>query len=153
MPANIGPQLTTRSDATKLTWHFQTLLNSAVCLWCLPTHMPVKQHLSPSGYLLMSTMFWLYHYCTLFIINPKAKADVRSTTATPLQYRKLVLCRVPEALPCPFYRAHGKKELCRVSQRKCMATFMHMTKGSLCSVLRSGTQQTVLFAVRLLSGT
>ena len=117
MPANIGPQLTTGSGATKLTWHFQTLLNSAVCLWCLPTHMPVKQHLSPSGYLLMSTMFWLYHYCTLFIINPKAKADVRSTTATPLHYRKLVLCRVPEAHGKP-QNTHGKGfAVCRTWQR------------------------------------
>ena len=50
-------------------------------------------------------------------------------------YRKLALCRVPEALPSVFYRALGKDGLCRVP------FFWHSAKMYFAECLCFGTRQ------------
>lgn len=42
-------------------------------------------------------------------------------------YGKLYICRVPTSLPCAISRAHGKKQLCRVSTNKHTANSWHTT--------------------------
>ena len=49
-------------------------------------------------------------------------------------YRKWLICRVPNSLPCAKRRAHGKQPLCRVPKIKHTANPMHTAKLSLCRV-------------------
>ena len=52
----------------------------------------------------------------------------------PTHYRKRLICRVPNSLPCAKKRAHGKQTLCRVPQIKHTAKPTHTTKLTLCRV-------------------
>ena len=49
-------------------------------------------------------------------------------------YRKPAGCRVPEALPCATYRAHGKHSLCRVPKRQHTAKDPTHGKAHVCRV-------------------
>ena len=58
-----------------------------------------------------------------------------------IHYGKLCICRVPTSLPCAISRAHGKKQLCRVSTNKHTANswqcalLWHTAKPCVCCVL------------------
>ena len=46
-------------------------------------------------------------------------------------YQKTLIRRVPESLPCPFFRAHGKQMICRASARKHTANTKHTANRAL----------------------
>ena len=54
-------------------------------------------------------------------------------------YRKWLICRVPNSLPCAKRRAHGKQPLCRVPKIKHTANTTHTAKLPLCRVPSPGT--------------
>src|SRR6185437_4222408 len=68
-------------------------------------------------------------------------------------YRKWLICRVPNSLPCAKRRAHGKQPLCRVPKIKHTANPTHTAKLHLCRVPAPGThgknqtQHITIFAV------
>jgi len=51
-------------------------------------------------------------------------------------YRKLVVSRVPESLPCALSRAHGKEHICRVPRKGHTTNLMAHGKGLVCRVPR-----------------
>ena len=59
---------------------------------------------------------------------------------TNIHYRKLTLCRVPEALPSVFYQALGKDGLCRVSN-KIHSAKKTLDKDGFAECFFSGTRQ------------
>ena len=65
----------------------------------------------------------------LGISFPKLKVSTRNKH----HYRKRVICRVPNSLPCAKRWAHGKQPLCRVPKIK------HTAKLPLCRVPAPGT--------------
>ena len=68
-------------------------------------------------------------------------------------YRKTLIRRVPESLPCVFYRAHGKERICRVSTRKHTAKNKGTANRALRCVPSPSTRRTALFAVCQPAGT
>ena len=54
-------------------------------------------------------------------------------------YRKRLICRVPNSLPCAKIRAHGKQPLCRVPKINHTANHTHTAKLPLCCVPAPGT--------------
>ena len=54
-------------------------------------------------------------------------------------YRKRLICRVPNSLPCAKRWAHGKHPLCRVPKIKHTANTAHTEKLTLCRVPAPGT--------------
>ena len=56
--------------------------------------------------------------------------------ATNDHYRKLVVSRVPESLPCALSRAHGKEHICRVPRKGHTANLTAHGKGLVCRVPR-----------------
>ena len=54
-------------------------------------------------------------------------------------YRKRLICRVPNSLPCAKKWAHRKQPLCRVPKIKHTANTTHMAKLPLCRVPVPGT--------------
>ena len=57
-------------------------------------------------------------------------------TAFIPNYRKLVVSRVPESLPCALSRAHGKEHICRVPRKGHTANLTAHGKGLVCRVPR-----------------
>ena len=57
----------------------------------------------------------------------------------PTHYRKRLICRVPNSLPCAKRREHGKQPICRVPQIKHTAKPTHTAKLTLCRVPAPGT--------------
>jgi len=64
-----------------------------------------------------------------------------------MHYRKTLIRRVPEFLPCAFYRAHNKEMICRVSARKHTANTTHTANRALHRVPSPSTRRTWRFAV------
>ena len=57
----------------------------------------------------------------------------------PTHYRKRLICRVPNSLPCAKIRAHGKQTLCREPKIKHTANTTHTAKFPICRAPIHGT--------------
>ena len=64
---------------------------------------------------------------------------IKENCKTWAHYRKRLICRVPNSLPCAKRRAHSKQPLCRVPKIKHTANPRHTAKLPLCRVPASGT--------------
>jgi len=60
-------------------------------------------------------------------------------TGRSTHYRKRVICRVPNSLPCAKIRAHGKQTLCREPKIKHTANTTHTAKFPICRAPIHGT--------------
>jgi len=71
---------------------------------------------------------------------PSVRITAPSLLAICLKhYRKRLICRVPNSLPCAKRRADGKQPLCRVPKIKHTANTTHTAKFPLCHVTALGT--------------
>ena len=71
---------------------------------------------------------------------PSVRITAPSLLAICLKhYRKRLICRVPNSLPCAKRRADDKQPLCRVPKIKHTANTTHTAKFPLCHVTALGT--------------